>query len=55
MPRATLIIIDVQAAFDDPAWGGRNNPTAESCVADLLAAWRACDEPIVHVMHRNAH
>lgn len=49
----TLIVIDVQRAFDDPAWGVRNNPHAESSVARLLAAWREHDAPIVHVRHRS--
>jgi len=48
---ATLILIDLQKAIDDPSWGPRNNPEAERRVTALLAAWRAADMPIVHVRH----
>lgn len=49
--KPTLLLIDVQNAFDDEAWGQRNNPEAEAHVADLLAAWRAAAAPIIHVRH----
>lgn len=51
---AALIIIDVQLAIDHPQWaqwGPRNNPQAEDRIAQLLAAWRASQRPIVHVRH----
>jgi len=48
---ATLIVIDVQTAIDDPRWGRRNNENAEAEIARLLAAWRAEGMPIVHVRH----
>ncbi len=46
-----LLVIDMQAGFDDPAWGNRNNPAAEKNVAALIAGWRAAGRLVIHVHH----
>jgi len=46
-----LLIIDMQQGMSGLAAGERNNPSAESNIADLLTAWRRCDLPIIHVRH----
>ena len=48
---AALILIDVQKGFDDPKWGRRNNPNAETSMARLLDAWRSASLPIFHIQH----
>jgi nicotinamidase-related amidase len=54
MTPPTLIVIDVQRAFDEPGWGERNNPGAEAKVAEAIAGWRERDAPVIHVRHRSA-
>jgi nicotinamidase-related amidase len=52
-PNAALFMV-MQQAIDVGVWGGwgpRNNPQAEDRMAQLLAAWRATQRPIIHVRH----
>jgi len=49
--RSALIVLDLQKAFDDPAWGTRNNPDCEPNVGALIEAWRERGEPVVFVRH----
>jgi nicotinamidase-related amidase len=51
MNQTALLVIDVQKAFDEPRWGQRNNPFAESNIASLLAHWREQQRPVIHVRH----
>lgn len=48
---AVLLIIDAQKGFDNPVWGSRNNPEAESNIAVLLKTWRQTKRPVFHVQH----
>jgi nicotinamidase-related amidase len=49
--KTALIVIDVQKGFDDPRWGKRNNPQAESNIRRLLDAWRRAHMPVIHSQH----
>jgi len=51
MRKIALLVIDVQKGFDDPSWGKRNNPDAESNIALLLSEWRKHELPIIHIQH----
>ena len=50
---AALIVVDVQIGFDDPSWGARNNPQAETRIAQLLETWRESAAPVIHVHHHS--
>ena len=51
--KPTLLIVDVQKAFDDPEWGTRNNPGAEGNVADAAGRWAGRDQRSQLRIHRN--
>jgi len=51
LKNTALLIIDVQKGFDDPSWGIRNNPDAESNISLLLSLWRENKLPIIHIQH----
>ena len=46
-----LLIIDVQKGLALPALGERNNPQAEANMVSLLDAWRARQQPVIHIRH----
>ena len=48
---AALVVVDVQKGFDDPRWGRRNNPQAESNIQRLLRAWRKSHMPVFYIQH----
>jgi len=51
MQDAALLVIDVQKAFDDPAWGPRNNHDAETNIASLIKFWRSRQRTVIHIHH----
>ncbi len=51
MASEALVVVDMQKAFADPAWGPRNNPGCERNVAALIDDFRARGELVVFVRH----
>ncbi len=51
MSSPALIVIDAQRAFDDPAWGQRNNRACERNITQALAGWRRNGAPVLHIRH----
>lgn len=50
---STLLVIDVQKAFDNPRWGQRNNQECEANIARILKAWREAGCSVIHVYHQS--
>jgi nicotinamidase-related amidase len=48
---ATLLIVDMQVGMSWPEPAIRNNHTAETVIAQLLANWRERSAPVIHVRH----
>jgi nicotinamidase-related amidase len=46
-----LIVVDVQAGFDDPWWGRRNNPCADANIAALVDGFAHAGQPVIYVRH----
>ena len=53
MTKTVLLLIDWQVGFDEPFWGPRNNPEAETKAAVLIAGCRAQGIPVWHVHHHS--
>jgi nicotinamidase-related amidase len=51
MSDTALVVVDVQLAFDDPAWGPRNNPACEENVLALADDARRRGDALVYVRH----
>lgn len=51
LSRHALVVVDVQAGFDEPGWGRRNNPACDDNIAALVDRWHAAGRPVVHVRH----
>jgi nicotinamidase-related amidase len=49
-----LVVVDVQAGFDDPWWGQRNNPDCDDNIARLVREWSRLRRPLVYVRHDSA-
>ena len=53
MTECALLLVDLQAGFDAPEWGERNNPACEANAARALAAARAAEWEIIHIRHHS--
>jgi nicotinamidase-related amidase len=51
MSAPALLIIDMQNGMADQSAGDRNNPGAETAIANILGKWRSSGAPVVHVRH----
>ena len=51
MQDTALLIIDVQKAFNDPAWGIRSNHNIEVNIASLIEFWRNNQRTVIHIHH----
>ena len=48
---ATLLLIDMQKAMDDPIFDEQGQPQALANAAALLAHWRQRGNPLIHIRH----
>jgi len=49
--KKSLIIVDVQKAFDNKKWGERNNLNAEENISNILKLWREKGWLVIHIQH----
>lgn len=48
---ATLVLIDMQKAMDDPIYDDTGQPDAAANAGRLLAHWRSLGNPVIHIRH----
>jgi nicotinamidase-related amidase len=54
LKNAVLLCIDMQQAFDNPAWPPRWNERVDENGLSVLSAWRKSGHTIIHVRHDSA-